>query len=401
MSNGSRLRCRLFPRAETAVRRGHPWVYADSIKSQNRPGTSGELAVVYDRNDRFMAIAFYDSESPIRLRMLHVGNPVTVDRDWWKQRMEQCRATRMAWMSEDRTTGMRLINGDSEGFPGLVLDRYDETLVVKIYTSAWLPRWQEMESLIREVFGGRFLVLRMSRNIQSQAKQDWELTEGFRGDAGEELVVFRENGIRFEAAVCAGQKTGFFLDQRDNRARVEALAGGRDVLNVFSFSGAFSLYAARGGARSVTDLDISAHALESAKRHFELNEDHAAIAKVERRQIQADAFEWMEHDPQQYDLIIIDPPSLAKREREREGALRAYERLNRRAIDKLRPGGLLVAASCSAHVSVDEFFSILRTLATRSGRAWSELWTSEHAADHPASFPEARYLKAICLRFQD
>ena len=400
MSEGrSRLRVQLYPRAETAVRRGHPWVYGESVKSQNREGESGELAVMYDRSDRFLAVGLYDPNSPIRIRIVHCGKPATIDRNWWLEKTRACLSLREQTVLSERTNGARMINGESEGFPGLIADRYADTLVVKLYTAAWLPRWEEMEGVLREVLKPRYLVLRLSRNIQEEAAARWDLKEGFCGEPGDEVVVFSENGIRFEAAVLHGQKTGFFLDQRDNRARVEDLASGRDVLNVFSFSGGFSLYAARGGAKSVTDLDISAHALESSGRNFKLNDDDARIANVPREMVRADAFKWMDEDPQTYDLIIVDPPSLAKREKEREGAIRAYQRLNARAIERLRPGGILVAASCSAHVAAAEFYELVRESARRSGRRWRELWTSGHAQDHPVGFPEAEYLKALCLTF--
>lgn len=395
----SRLRIELFPRAETAVRRGHPWVYQESVKSQNREGETGELAVMYDRKDRFMAVGLYDADSPIRIRIVHCGKPVMIDRDWWLEKTRACLSLREENVLSGQTDGARMINGESEGFPGLIADRYADTLVVKLYTAAWLPRWEEMEGVLREVLAPRHLVLRLSRNIQQEAAERRGLKEGFRGDPGGEVVVFSENGIRFEAAVLHGQKTGFFLDQRDNRARVESLAAGRDVLNVFSFSGGFSLYAARGGAKSVTDLDISAHALDSAARNFKLNEADPRIAAARRETVRADAFKWMDEDLRSYDMIIVDPPSLAKREKEREGAIRAYQRLNTRAVARLRPGGILVAASCSAHVAASEFHELVKEAAQRSGRSWRELWTAGHAMDHPVGFPEAQYLKALCLQF--
>jgi len=296
------------------------------------------------------------------------------------------------------TDGARMIQGESEGFPGLVADRYADTLVVKIYATSWLARWEEIEGVLREVFAPKFLVLRMSRNVAACAEK-YGIAEGFCGEPGEEVVVFSENGLRFESAVLKGQKTGFFLDQRDNRARVETLAKGRDVLNVFSFSGGFSLYAARGGASSVTDLDISAHALESAARNFSLNSNNFQILKVKRHAVQADAFKWMDETRENYDLIITDPPTLAKRESERAGAIRAYQHMNAAAISRLRLGGVLVAASCSAHVSSDDFFRTIQETAQASGRTWRELWRSGHAADHPAAFREAEYLKAVCIEF--
>lgn len=395
----SRLRLGLFPRAETAVRAGHPWVFGDSVKSQNREGEAGELAVMYDRRDRFLAVGFYDPESPIRVRIVHQGKPATIGREWWMAKALVAKGVREGAVLNERTNGARWINGESEGFPGLVADRYAGTLVVKLYSPGWLSVWEEIESVFREVFEPERLVVRLSRNLVEAAGRSG-LVEGFRGVEGEEMVVFEENGLRFESAVLRGQKTGFFLDQRDNRARVEAMAAGREVLNVFSFSGGFSLYAARGGAPAVTDVDISGHALESAARNFALNEGNAQVAAVGREAVQADAFAWLEEAPERmkYDLIVVDPPSLAKREREREGALRAYERLNRLAMLRLRPGGILLAASCSAHVRKEEFFRVVRETANRvAPQGWQERWTTGHALDHPAAFVEAEYLKAICL----
>jgi 23S rRNA (cytosine1962-C5)-methyltransferase len=204
----------------------------------------------------------------------------------------------------------------------------------------------------------------------------------------------------FEADVLRGQKTGFFLDQRDNRRLIESLAQGREVLNAFSFSGGFSLYAARGGAKAVTDLDLSSHALESAARNFSLNRSLRMVAVCQHETIQADAFGWLEANrARKFDLIVLDPPSLAKREAERAGALRAYANIARHAISALRRGGILAAASCSAHVSAVEFFDILRKSAAQSRWKFEELWTTGHPPDHPATFPEARYLKCIFLRF--
>ena len=396
MSGGDakgRLRLELFPRAEMAVRSGHPWVYADSVKSQNREGETGELAVMYDRKDRFLAIGLYEAESPIRVRILHCGKPATINREWWSEKARACLALRLGNVLNENTNGARLINGESEGFPGLVADIYAGTLVVKIYAASWLARWEEIEDAFREVFRPQHLILRLSRNITTYAA-GMGFTEGFRDDIGEETVVFSENGLRFEAAVLKGQKTGFFLDQRDNRSRVEQLAAGRDVLNVFSFTGGFSLYAARGAARSVTDLDISRHALDSAAQNVSLN---PSLAAVERHAVQADAFRWLEESGGSYDLIITDPPSLAKRESEREGAAKAYARLNLAALRRLRPGGILVAASCSAHVSAEEFYGAVEEALRENGRPFRELWRSGHALDHPARFREAEYLKAVCL----
>ena len=268
---GPRLRLRVAAAAETALRAGHPWVFADRVRSQNRPGQLGELAVVYDRKDRFLAAGLFDPESPICFRALLTGKPEAIDRAWWQGRLEEALARRQT-VFDEQTTGGRWISGESDGWPGLVLDRYDTTLVLKLYTAAWLPRLDEVRSLLQERLGPERLVLRLSRNVQALAGARYGLSDGQRliGADPAGPVVFLETGLRFEAEVVRGQKTGFFLDQRENRRAVGALAAGREVLNAFSFTGGFSLYAARGGARSVTDLDISPHALEGSATQFQV-----------------------------------------------------------------------------------------------------------------------------------
>ena len=415
MSAPATLRLRVTATAETILRGKHPWLFADSIREQNREGQPGELAVIYDRKDEFLAIGLYDPESPIRVRILHSGKPRKLDEAWWSGNLQQALAKR-AGMFDAETTGCRLIHGESDNWPGLVVDRYDTTLVLKLYTAAWLPRWREVAAMLCRAQSPERLVLRLSRNIQERAGKefgvrdgmamDWSsgadaLTESTWGESSDGIVVFQESGLRFEAQVVSGQKTGFFLDQRENRRRVAALSAGRDVLNALSFSGGFSLYAARGGAKSVTDLDISAHALAGARRNFALNQHIDTVARCRHETEQGDAFAWLEQAGRsRFGLVVIDPPSLAKREAERAGAIQAYGRLAASGVRLLRRDGILVAASCSAHVSAEEFFDIARRTARESGRRFIELETSGHPADHAATFREAQYLKCVYLRFE-
>jgi 23S rRNA (cytosine1962-C5)-methyltransferase len=395
-----RLRLRVTPAAETALRAGHPWVFAASIREQNRPGRLGELAVVYDRKDRFLAVGLHDPESPLRVRVLHAGQPQHIDPAWWRTRLTATRARR-AGLFDAQTNGYRWIHGESDGWPGLVLDRYDTVLVLKLYTAAWLPRLEELLNLIRSALQPERVVLRLSRNIQALAEAEFNWADGqvILGERLEDCPTFLETGLRFEAEVQRGQKTGFFLDQRENRRRVEGLACGRAVLNAFSFTGGFSLYAARGGASSVTDLDISPHALDGARRNFRLNQADPRIAQCRHETVQADAFDWLARRiVPRFDLVILDPPSLAKRESERAGAIQAHGRLAAHGVRALRPGGILVAGSCSAHVAAQEFFGAVRTAAQKSGRKFEELATTGHPPDHPATFAEAQYLKCIDLR---
>jgi len=395
-----RLRLRVTAAAEAKVRAGHPWVFAESIREANRHGAAGELAVIYDRNDHFLAAGLFDPESPIRVRVLHRGKPELIDRAWWTDHLAKAVRLREG-LFDAQTTGFRWLNGESDGWPGLVLDRYADTLVLKLYTSAWLPRLMELQTIFMEQLHPERLVLRLSRNIQETVMRAYGKTDGeiLFGPPPERQVVFRETGLQFEADVLRGQKTGFFLDQRENRRGVEGLSKGRTVLNAFSFSGGFSLYAARGEATAVTDLDISAHALESARRNFELNSSHSTVAACTRESIQADAFEWLEENTERkFGLVILDPPSLARRAAERDRALRAYSRLTTLGLGHLSRGGILLSCSCSAHVTTDEFFETVRNAVKKSGCHIEELQTATHPPDHPATFEEAKYLKAIFLR---
>ena len=386
------LRLRITAAAEKTVRSGHPWIFGESIREQNRTGEAGELAAVFDRNDKFLAIGLYDPFSPIRLRVLHTGKPTKIDTRWFAQNLERA-LTKRDGLFDSNTTGYRCINGENDNWPGLVLDRYAATYVIKIYTAAWLPRLEEIVALMS--FANR-LVVRLSRNIQEIAKTEFNLTDGqtLRGETPNGPIVFLENGLRLEADVVRGQKTGFFLDQRENRRNVQDLARGKSVLNTFSFSGGFSVYAAKGGAKAVASLDISQHALDSANRNFALNN-----LECPHETIRADAFDWIKNTKRNFDLIVLDPPSLAKRESERTEAVRAYSKLIGSAIERLNGNGILVAASCSAHVKAEEFFEIARRAAQGSGRRFEELKTTRHAPDHPVTFPEADYLKCIYLRF--
>jgi len=398
--NRPQLRLRISPAAETKIRAGHPWVFATSVRETNRSGETGEFAVIYDRRDRFLAIGLYDPDSLLRVRILHSGSPAKIDQAWWKGRAEAV-ATRRGGLFDERTTGYRCIHGENDGWPGLVLDRYGSTFVLKLYTAAWFPMIEEIMPLLAHQFGIENLVLRLSRNIQTKA-EEFGRSEGqiLRGATPDGPVIFLESGLRFESDVIRGQKTGFFLDQRENRRKVEMLANDRTMLNAFSFSGGFSLYAARGGARSVLNLDISIHALESARRNFLLNESLPAVAACHAEYVQADVFAWLKESPERkFGLVILDPPALTTSKSEREQALNAYRGLIGNGIRRVEKNGVLVAASCSAPVSPEEFFDLARLVAQRSGRKFQELATTGHPPDHAATFPEGEYLKCIYLQF--
>lgn len=380
------------------MRSGHPWVFAGSIREQSRAGEAGELGIIFDRNNKFLAVGLYDPDSPIALRVLHSGKPVQIDEDWWRERIRAAIQLRQS-IFKPGTNAARLINGESDNFPGLVLDRYNQTYVLKLYTRSWFPWLPQISRLIQHELSPTSLILRLSRNIQHAARNS-----GLRdasllmGEPVKGSVKFLENGITFEADCLHGQKTGFFLDQRENRAEVGARAQDKSVLNAFSFSGGFSLYAARGGARSVTDVDISAHALKSSQRNWSLN-SLQIDSRCQHHLIQANVFDWLrEEHSQRYDLIVLDPPSLAKKEADRPGALNAYSQLLSSALQHATPNALLVCCSCSAHVRAEDFFETIRDTLRQRRHNYKELKTSREPIDHHAAFPEAEYLKAIYIQ---
>ncbi|MEK7865785.1 MAG: class I SAM-dependent methyltransferase [Planctomycetota bacterium] len=381
------VRIRITPVAERAVRDGHPWVYADAVREASREGAAGDVAAIYDRKDRLLALGLFDPLSPIRVRVIHRGKPRPVDAEFWRERLREAVARRKGVL-DAQTTACRLVHGESDGFPGFVIDKYAETLVAKVYSDVWKPRIGVLVDLLREELSPQRIVIRRSRAIGGA---DGETVFGTAPD-GE--IDFLETGLRFGADVLKGQKTGFFLDQRENRRIVETLARGREMLNAFSYSGGFSLYAARGGATRVVDLDESPHALEAANRNFARNPGLTSPHET----VQADAFEWLGKTDRLFDLVVLDPPSFARREAERERAIGAYRRLAGLGAARLRPGGLLVACSCSAHVSAEEFLGAVREALQRTGRPLTELRTTRHPLDHPAGFREAEYLKALYLR---
>jgi 23S rRNA (cytosine1962-C5)-methyltransferase len=397
--SGHRLALRVTPEAQRALRQGHPWLFDRAIVSQSAAGQPGDLAVIFDDRRRFLAIGLYDPASPIRVRILQHGSPAAIDATLFAGRFTAA-AQRRSGLGAQDTTGYRLVHGEGDGLPGLVIDRYDRVLVLKLYTAAWLPHLRDVLAGLDGVAPADAVVLRLSRATQRQPAALHGLADGatLAGTLATNPVIFRENGLRFEADVLHGQKTGFFLDQRENRARVEALAAGQDTLNVFAYTGGFSLYAARGGAPDVLSLDISAPALAAARRNFELNRDLPAVAAARHELLVEDAFAGLARLAQavwRFDLVVVDPPAFAKQQSEIPAALRSYERLAMLALGVLRPGGTLVMASCSSRVSAQDFFAAVRRGAARSNCALGEFAHTGHPVDHPVGFAEGEYLKCL------
>ncbi len=388
---------RVNKRAERKLRQGHPWLFDGGITEESFVPNSGDVAVVFDQKRKFLSVGLYDPDSPIRVKMLAAGKPAKINDDWFLDKL-QAAADKRSHLAETGTNGYRLVYGEGDFLPGLIVDKYDQTLVIKIYTAAWFPHLKAILAGLETVMPAEHWVLRLSRNVQ--AGETWGLTDGMmlKGELPNAPVPFTENGLNFAADVIHGHKTGFFFDHRDNRQRVGKLAKNKTLLDVFAYTGGFSLFAAAGGAKSVMSLDISQPALEAAKGNFALNHDRPEVANCRHETVAADAFKALEDlakSGRTFDLVIVDPPSFAKSKDEVDGAIKAYEKLTRLALNVLAEQGLLVMASCSSRVSAELFFCTVIQAAEELERPLWKQFKSQHAADHPLrdEFPEGAYLK--------
>jgi 23S rRNA (cytosine1962-C5)-methyltransferase len=397
--NEKRMAVRVTPDARRQVAAGHPWVFNESITSISHRGVVGDLAVIFDNDRNFVAIGLWDPGSPIRIRILHHGKPATIDAAFWQQRITAAIGKRAVIGSD--TNGYRVLNGENDGFPGLVLDRYADTLVLKLYSPVWIPHLRQLSHVIGEQFDPTALVLRMARTMNDQRLHG--LTEGMAliGEAPTAPVLFNENGLVFEADVVHGQKTGHFLDQRDNRALVGSMSAGMRVLDIFAATGGFGIYAAAGGATRVTSVDQSEPTLAVAARNFEHNAALPNVRHCEHDAMVGDAYEVMDRLIQRrkhYDIVVVDPPAFAQRKSNIERALHAYGQLTQRAVQLVRTDGLLVQASCSSRIADEQFFATVRGSAQRAGYDLVEVRRTGHAVDHPVTFAQGGYLKALFAR---
>jgi 23S rRNA (cytosine1962-C5)-methyltransferase len=394
-----RIALRVSAPAERALHHGHPWIFDQSIVKQSHEGAPGDLAVIFDDKRRFIAIGLYDPTSSIRVRILQYRQPAAIDANWFQTKLITANRIRMPLMGQS-TDGYRLVHGENDGLPGLVIDRYADTLVLKIYSPIWIPHLKDFFSALTRINPSERLILRLSRSLNKQSEYLYGLEDGMTlvGQPPEGVLLFRENGLIFECDPIHGQKTGFFLDQRENRARVEKLSKGKSVLNVFAYTGGFSVYAARGGAKQIVSVDTSAPALQAAIHNFSHNQHIFEVKSAIHETILEDAFEVlarMELQKQVFDLVVIDPPMFAQNENQIAAGLSAYRKLTRLGLGVLRPGGTLVQASCSSRIDAETFFDTVHRSARESKRRLTEIERTGHGLDHPITFEEGAYLKCL------
>ena len=399
-ASGRRLAVRVSRDAERQLRGGHPWVFAPSIRSVSHDAAPGDLAVVFDHRRRFIAIGLWDPASPIRLRVLHHGSPTTIDEGWWDRTIAAAVDARMP-LAQAGHTGYRLVHGENDGLPGLVVDRYDTTLVVKLYSEALFAHLDTIVTVLIGRTEVERVVLRLSRNVAVGPTHGLADGDTIVGETPKGPVQFVEHGLAFEADPVRGQKTGHFLDQRDNRHRVAQAARGMRVLDVYCCTGGFSVHAAASGAAAVHLVDQSRPALAAARRNLALNAHRPEIEACATEFSAGDAFAMLDglaHQSRRYDIVVLDPPAFARRARQEAGALAAYGRLTAAGLAVLADGGLLVQASCSSRISADQFAATVVAAADGVGVALHDVDLTGHPIDHPIGFAQGAYLKALFAR---
>ena len=383
---------KIKPKAEKMVKRGHPWIFEKSILKQNKTGKAGDIVVVFDnQKNKFLACGLYDPYSPIRIKLLQFGTSQKIDKLWFSNRIQNVLHIRKPLLNTD-TNSYRAIFGENDGLPGCIADVYAHVLVIKLYSHIWFPYLHLIVEVLLKTTKCKVVVLRFSRLLTSVGNT-FGLKDGevIQGNLEDPIVIFKEHGLLFSAHVIKGHKTGYFLDHRHNRKKVGELSKNKSVLDVFSYAGGFSVHALYHGASKVVSIDVSAKALEMAINNAALN---TYTGKHEVMAI--DAFEGLQkliNQQEAFDIVVIDPPSFAKSEREVSKAKLSYARLVQLGVQLVKPEGVLVFASCSSRITSLEFFNIVEKNIIESGRKMELLTKTYHDIDHPITFPEGAYLK--------
>lgn len=380
---------------EESLKRFHPWIFSGAIARVENEPEEGEVVDVYTSEKEFIACGHFQIGS-IAVRVLSfVQEPV--DRAFWVRKLSCARKVREALglIGNPQTNTYRLVHGEGDNLPGLIVDIYGKTAVMQAHSAGMHLYRMEIAAALSEVMDDTVQNIYYKSETTLPFKADLLATEnGFiRGGSVDNVAM--ENGLKFHVDWLKGQKTGFFVDQRENRRLLERYAAGRNVLNMFCYTGGFSFYAMRGGARLVHSVDSSSKAIDLTNENVQLN----FPGDVRHQAFAEDAFKYLDRMGEQYDLIILDPPAFAKHRDALRNALRGYTKLNAKAFEKIRPGGILFTFSCSQVVTKDNFRNAVFTAAAQAGRSVRILHQLTQPGDHPVNIyhPEGEYLKGLVL----
>ena len=379
---------------EESLKRFHPWVFSGAIHHSDNGIEEGEIVRVLTSDGRFIAVGHYQIGS-IAVRVLSFRD-IAIDSAFWRSRLQAALSMRIAVGIADnpQNNTYRLVHGEGDNIPGLVIDVYGQTAVMQAHSVGIHVCRLDIAKALVDVMDGRVANVFYKSETTLPFKADLGQENGFIYGSSDDNIAI-ENGLKFRVDWLKGQKTGFFVDQRENRSLLEKYSHGRRVLNMFCYTGGFSFYAMRGGAELVHSVDSSAKAIELTRQNVELNFPgdgrHEAYCE--------DAFKYLEDAGSNYDLIILDPPAFAKHRAALHNALKGYSRLNAKAFEKIKPGGILFTFSCSQVVTKDNFRNAVFTAAALAGRKVRILHQLHQPADHPVNIyhPEGEYLKGLVL----
>lgn len=387
----------LKPGRDKPIRNRHPWVFSGAIRGVEGALETGDVVTVRAHDGQFLGRAYINPRSQIAARMLTWADE-PVDEGFWRRRLHQAIAVRHELIDWRKTTAYRLVNAESDGLPGLIVDRYNDFLVIQVLTLGIERRKELIVDLLMESLEPLGVVERSDVDVRD--KEGLAATVGVLADAKPpETVEIHEHGRRFLVDLLRGHKTGFYLDQRENRRRLTDYAQGREVLNAFAYTGGFGVYAATAGAASVVHIDASEEALGLARRNVALND----VTGAPHEYVTGDVFHLLRDyrsAGREFDLIVLDPPKFAHTKSQVGSACRGYKDINWLAFQLLRPGGILFTFSCSGLVSPDLFQKVVFGAAVDAGRDALVLEKLSQSLDHPfrLSFPEGEYLKGLICR---
>ncbi len=386
----------LKPGRDRPVLNGHPWIFSGALQRTEGNDAAVGVADIFDCKEHWIARGLYHANSQIRVRVL-TWQKESIDRVFFSRRFSQALALRQKVLAA-KTSAYRLINGEGDFLPGLIVDRYGDYFVCQFFTSGMEIFKDDIVECLSGLVSGRGIFERSEGRVRDEEGLAPSIGV-LAGEPPPDSIAIEENGFKFLVEVRRGQKTGFFLDQRDSRAYLATVARNQSVLDCFSYSGGFSVYAFGGGAKHVVTFDSSRAALEAAEQNLTLNGFAGDCTEV----IKGDAFAYLKECNTTYDIIILDPPSLAHKRSDVEAAAGGYKFLNLHALKHLNPGGWLLTFSCSQHFSTELFQKVVFGAAVDAGRHATVVKRIGHGADHPVSLhhPEGEYLKGLVLRVLD
>ncbi|HET7378258.1 MAG TPA: class I SAM-dependent rRNA methyltransferase, partial [Anaerolineae bacterium] len=382
----------LKPQREKPIKQHHPWIFSGAIDRIDASLQDGDIADIVSSRDEFLGRGYVNRQSQIVVRLLTWDEAEAIDQEFWIRRLTRSISMRPA------ASARRLVNAEADGLPGLIIDQYNDFCLVQFLTLGIDRVQQSIISAVAEVLSPNGIYERS--DVDVRAKEGLAQHTGvLRGAEPPDLVVIEQDGLKFWVDVKHGHKTGFYLDQRDNRRKIQPFCQEAAVLNLFAYSGGFSVAALKAGAKSIVNVDSSADALNLARKNYHLNE----LAVNDQDFVEADVFSYVRKlraERRSFDSIIADPPKLAQSQAQIDKAARAYKDLNLVSMQLLKPGGTLITFSCSGLVSPDLFQKIIFAASIDAGRDVQIVEKLSQASDHPIllSFPESEYLKGLVCK---